>query len=154
MLRSLKLFFDRHLAADSGHVGQQGESQRLHLAAAALMIEMMKVDDELDDRERQIILRGLQSKFGLSAAQTQEILDLAAAEVSQATDYYQFTSLINKHFSPEQRVLLIDYLWQVAYADGLADKHEEHLVRKIAELIHVSHSDFIAAKQRAQKSAL
>ena len=76
---------------------------------------------------------------------------LAAEEARLATDYFQFTSLINKSFSAEQKVQVIEYLWQVAYADGHLDAHEQHFMRKIADLLYVSHADYVGAKQRARQ---
>ena len=95
----------------------------------------------------------VRKRFGLTAAQADELLRLAEVEVRQATDYYQFTSLINRNFTPAQKEHMIELLWQVAYADGALDRYEEHLVRKIADLIHVPHRIFIATKIRARESA-
>ena len=83
-------------------------------------------------------------------ADTEELIRLAEEETKQATDYYQFTSLINKGFSQEEKIQVVELMWQVAYADGHMDKYEDHLVRKLANLMHVSHKDFIAAKHRAR----
>ncbi|MDH5693578.1 MAG: TerB family tellurite resistance protein [Gammaproteobacteria bacterium] len=151
MIKQIKSFFDQNLAQIGTNATDASDEHRLHLATAALLIEMMKVDDELDEREHATILQGLQSKFGLGSAETQEILRLAEIEAAEATDYFQFTSMINKHFTADQRAKLVEYLWTIAFADGVADAHEEHLVRRIADLIYVPHSEFIAAKQRAQK---
>ena len=73
---------------------------------------------------------------------------LAAAQRTQATDYYQFTSLINRGFSYTQKITLIQLLWEVAFSDGELDIYEEHLVRKIADLLHISHMDFIKTKHQ------
>jgi hypothetical protein len=77
---------------------------------------------------------------------------LAAEEARLATDYFQFTSLINRNFSAEQKVQVVEYLWQVAYADGHLDAHEQHFMRKIADLLYVSHADYVGAKQRARRA--
>ena len=81
------------------------------------------------------------------------LMALAAEEARLATDYFQFTSLINKNFSAGQKVQVVEYLWQVAYADGQLDAHEQHFMRKIADLLYVSHADYVAAKQRARDQA-
>ena len=83
------------------------------------------------------------------------LLDLAEQEARQASVYYQFTSLINKTCSADQKIRIIENMWQVAMADGHLDAHELHLMRKIADLLYVGHADYVAAKQRArQKTAL
>ncbi|MGB7550864.1 MAG: TerB family tellurite resistance protein [Chromatiaceae bacterium] len=76
----------------------------------------------------------------------------AHEEREQATDYHQFTSLVNANFDAAQRADLIERLWQVAYADQVLCKHEEYLVRKVANLLHMPHSVFISAKHRAKPS--
>ncbi|HDH50110.1 MAG TPA: TerB family tellurite resistance protein, partial [Nitrospirae bacterium] len=78
------------------------------------------------------------------------LLTLAEQEVKRATDYYEFTSLINRGFTYEQKVKVVEHLWEVAFADDTLDKYEEHMVRRIADLIYVSHKDFIEAKLRAR----
>ncbi len=150
MLTSIKQFFEQYIAPQGEEGGQLSE-HLLQLATAALLIEMMRMDDDVAEEERQAVRNILDSRFSLSEGETDQLMALAEEEVSGLADYYQFTSLINKNFSPEQKVKLVEYLWQVAYADGHLDKHEEHLVRKLAELLHVRHSAFIAAKYRAVK---
>jgi uncharacterized tellurite resistance protein B-like protein len=93
----------------------------------------------------------LEAKFGLPPESMAELLDLAEQQARAATDYYQFTALIKNHLSAEEKERLIENLWAVAYADGALHRYEEHLVRKLAKLLHVSHKSFIAAKLRARK---
>jgi uncharacterized tellurite resistance protein B-like protein len=81
------------------------------------------------------------------------VIDLAEAEVKQATDYFQFTSLVNRHFTQEQKQSVIELMWQVAYADAEISAHENHLMRRIAELLHITHGDYIAAKMRAKEAS-
>ena len=94
----------------------------------------------------------LQHQFGLSGDETRELTELADQEATEAASLYQFTGLINEHFTPEQKVSVVEMLWQVAYADGSLDPYEEALVRKIADLIYVPHREFIQAKHRIQES--
>jgi len=88
----------------------------------------------------------------LSDTETNEILELAREEHADSIDYFQFTSLINQHYSAEQRIELIEKLWQVAFADHQLDKHEEHVIRRISDLIHVSHSDFMKTKLKVMNN--
>jgi uncharacterized tellurite resistance protein B-like protein len=87
----------------------------------------------------------------LDESQVEELMACAEAERAHSTDYYQFTSRINQSYGAAQKAKLIELLWRVAYADKVLDKCEEHLVRKIADLLYVPHSVFVAAKHRAQK---
>jgi uncharacterized tellurite resistance protein B-like protein len=76
---------------------------------------------------------------------------MAEDEVWKSTGFYEFTSLINKGLTYEEKVKVIEYLWEVALVDTHLDKYEEHTVRKIADLIYVAHEDFIEAKLRVKK---
>jgi uncharacterized tellurite resistance protein B-like protein len=100
--------------------------------------------------EQAIALRAVREKFGQAGAQAEELLQLAEAEVASANDYYQFTSLINQHFSQPQKERMLELMWLVAYADAELSAHELHLMRKIAGLLHVPDSAYIAAKMRAR----
>lgn len=126
------------------------DARSLHLAAAALLIEMTRMDDQIHSVEQHAVVAAIRDSFELSDADIDSLLKLAEQEVSEATDYFQFTSLINQHFSAQQKVQLIESLWRVAYADRDLNLDEEYMVRKIADLLYVPHPDFIAAKLRAQ----
>lgn len=149
MIGAIKQFFDKRIG-----VGADGADidRRLQVATAAMLIEMTRADFDVSQEELDTVVGALRTTFGLSAGETNELIRLADEETKQATDYFQFTSLINKRFMPEEKIKVIELMWQVAYADGRMDKYEDHLVRKIAGLLHVSHKAFIAAKHRARAS--
>ena len=148
MLRAIKAFFDSQLLSS---VADDGDDHRLKLASAALLIEMMYQDEDAHEAEQKVIKQSLQNKFGLSSEETETLFTLAHEERQSATDYHQFTSLIAKNFSQDKKIKLIEYLWAVAYADGVLDKYEEHMVRRIADLIHISHKDFMRTKHKHEK---
>ena len=129
----------------------QDESHQLRLATAALLIEMMQQDDEVHEKEYQTVMSALQEKFDLSVSETADLIKLAQEEAHAATDYHQFTSLIAKQFSQSQKIKVIEYLWMIAFADDHLDRYEEHMVRRIADLIYVSHADFMQAKHQVRK---
>jgi uncharacterized tellurite resistance protein B-like protein len=150
MLNSIKTFFDQHLIPESGGNDQDAE-HRLRLAVGALLLEMTRVDYEVHAEERDAVEAAVLEHFDLRADELQELLELAEAERSGSTDYFQFTSLINDVYTPEQKVGLVELLWRIAYADKSLHHYEEHLVRKIADLLHVPHRAFIAAKHKARR---
>ncbi len=113
-----------------------------------LFLEMMNMDDKVEAVEQDIIFSLIHQNFSLSTEQTTSLLALAEQQRKQATDYFQFTSLINKGYSLEQKVGLIESLWKIAFIDGVLDMNEEYLVRKIADLLYVPHTAFIMAKNR------
>jgi uncharacterized tellurite resistance protein B-like protein len=150
MLKAIRSFFDEHLAPQP-HEPPASAERRAQLAAAVLLVEVARSDQNYSDAERQTVLASVQGKFGLSAAEAQEMLTLAEAESREAHDIFQFTSKIDASFSPEQKVRLIEELWRAAYADSVVHEYEEHLIRRVADMLHLSHSQFIAAKLRVQK---
>ena len=148
MLAAIKRFFDEHLAVDAS--GSAADSdQAVRLAASALLLEMTRMDGEIRAEQRAAVDNAVRNCFGLGEAQADELLALAEAERDEATDYYQFTSLINASYGPDQKLRLVEVLWRVALANQVLDSHEEFLVRKVADLLYVPHGDYIAAKLRA-----
>jgi uncharacterized tellurite resistance protein B-like protein len=71
---------------------------------------------------------------------------LAQEEARSATSLFQFTSLINSSYGYPEKIRLLHHMWEVAWADGRVDRYEEHLIRKVADLLYLSHGDFIRAK--------
>lgn len=144
MLSAILDFFQQNLSDEDRPGGLPMD--RLHLASAALLIEIAKADYEDDPREMDKVVALLRGHFEIPERELEILVDLATQEVKQANDVYQFTSLVNEHFSPEEKTGLVRSLWEVAYADGRVHHYEEHLIRKIAELIYVPHSEFIRTK--------
>jgi uncharacterized tellurite resistance protein B-like protein len=151
MINSIKDFFSQFIEPGIG--ASTAGSPALQVATAALLLEMMRMDNELKDEERQAITSTLQTQFNLGREQIETLMALAEQEVREANDYYQFTSLINTHCDLAQKVQIIENLWHVAMIDGHLDAHELHLMRKLADLLYIGHADYVAAKQRARQSA-
>ena len=144
MLNKIKQFFEENISPDN----QEDIEHRLKLATGALLIEIMQQDGETKDEEVEAIKHSLKTKFELSGSETNELFVLAHEEAKEAVDLYQFTSLINKHFSVDKKIKVVEYLWVIAYADNHLDAHEEHIVRRVADLLYITHQDFIKAKHR------
>ncbi len=147
MLNQIKLFFEQHLALPSLETPTEDHIQ---LATTALFMEMMTMDDVCQEEEHAAILSLVQKCFALSPEQAETLITAAEVKRKQAVDYFEFTSLINKQCSLEEKIQFVQSLWQIAYADGELNPHEEYLVRKIADLLYVPHSDFIKAKLRVK----
>jgi uncharacterized tellurite resistance protein B-like protein len=145
MLNQIKLFFEQHLALSGP---EDSLEEKLQIATVALFMEMMYMDDKVAPAEQKIILSLIHQNFSLTDEQIASLAELAEQKRKQATDYFEFTSLINKEYSLEQKIRLIESLWKVAFIDGVLDMNEEYLVRKIADLLHVPHKAFIMAKIR------
>jgi len=149
MLNAIKSFFESNMLLEDS---KDSSEHSLKLATAALMIEMMRMDDHIHDDEELAMISLVKNKFQLTDEETNEIISLAKLELENSTDYFQFTSLINDQFSYAEKIHIIELLWQLAYADNVLDKDEEYLVRKISELLYVSHSDFISTKLKVRPS--
>src|SRR5690606_28206646 len=125
----------------------------LLLATAALLVEDMRIDAEMGERERERAIEALRPHGGLGAGAAEQLVALAGAESRTANDYFQFTSLVNRHYDAREKVRSIEMMWQVAYADGVISAHERHLMRRIADLLHVQHGDYVAAQRRAREAS-
>lgn len=145
MILAIKQFFEDKLCISAQQTSEINKSA-LDLATAALMFELMRTDSRIDTREKEALTTILRETFALDDESLQELLTLAETAAGEATSLYEFTSLINEHYTYEQRVQLIENLWRVAFADKKLDRYEEHMIRKVGELIYVRHSDFIRTK--------
>jgi uncharacterized tellurite resistance protein B-like protein len=148
MLNSLKDFFKNNLVNDAALDNEPARS--VELAAAVLMVEISLADASFDSDERRLITRVLQQEFKLSAVDAQAILSLAEQESDHAVSLHEFTRLINDSMSAGDKVRIIQLLWQVAFADSVLDKYEEYYLRKIADLLYISHADYIRAKHNSR----
>lgn len=149
MLSTFKSFFENNLAKPTEKNLNQLDRQ-LNLACAALMIEVMNSDHQLDDREAAEFLEVLQTSLEVSEDEIDELVELAEKQAKDATSLYEFTRLINDHYDYLQKIDLIENMWRIAFSDETLDKYEDHLIRKVSELIYVSHSDFIKAKLKVR----
>jgi len=145
LINNIKEFFSSEINNSDGD-----KKHQQNLAAASLMVEVMVIDRETSDKELTKIKGILESQFELKDHEIQKLLELARQEVKDATSLYQFTRLINDHFDYQKKKELIESLWHIAFADDVLDKHEEAIIRRIADLIYISHSDFIKTKKIAK----
>lgn len=147
MLGRLQTYFRERLAPG---VDDDPEHRR-NLAAAALLIEVARADFEFDDDEQHAIETLLGETLELASDEIAEIVRLAHEESRDATSLHQFTRLIHESHSLDEKKRLMEALWRVAYADGRLDKYEEQLLRRIADLLHLRHAEFIRAKHSASE---
>jgi uncharacterized tellurite resistance protein B-like protein len=140
-IKNLLVRYTGPVEADAG-----GDERALQLATATLLMEVARADMHISDEERQAILAAMGKHYGLSYETTQQITRAAEHEAEHSTSLYPFTRLINRECDYQDKFEIIRMLWQVISADDCIDKHEEHLVRRVAELLHVPHREFIRAK--------
>jgi uncharacterized tellurite resistance protein B-like protein len=146
MLATIKQFFQDQI--QKGVADTSDGAHAIDVATAALMVEIMRADFDISDVERQTIRDLLQGHLQLSADELDDLFMLAEQEVVDSVSLYQFTSLVDQELEYSAKVRVIEMLWRVVYADDRMDKYEEYLMRKIADLLHISHRDFIQTKHR------
>jgi uncharacterized tellurite resistance protein B-like protein len=153
VIAAISTFFQKHLGGLDPAANDIAKTQSTRLAAAALLIEVVRADTEFTQDERRVLMASVRNRFSLDAQAADELLALAEQETKDAVDLYQFTSQINQHFTPDQKKWLIEELWRAAYADKILDRHEESIVRKVAELLYVPNLQVLAAKHRVAQEA-
>lgn len=152
MLRNLKDLFDSLMPAAPAETAAQAE-HTLQLATAVLLVEVMRTDPDFGTAQRQAVIAALRDKFALADDEVARLLELAEQAARDATDYFRFTSKINEKFDGAQKVRMIEHMWRVAYSDGQLSAHENHLMRKVANLLYIPHGAYVAAKMRAKEQS-
>ena len=144
MIATLHSFLKKYLGA--AEEAPEDDVLALQMATAVLLMEVARADSGISKEEREAVERIIETRFALSPDETRRIAGSAEQQAVHVTSLYPFTRLINRECSPEDKISMVRMLWQVTCADGDIDKHEEHLVRKIAGLLHVPHREYIRAK--------
>ena len=125
---------------------------QLDKACAALLVEIAFADKDFDEREKESLKESLLKSYAIDIETINEIINDAEKTVKESTSLYEYTRTVNDEFEYPQKLNLLENLWKVAYADETLDKYEEHLLRKISDLIHISHSDYINVKLKVRGS--
>jgi len=124
----------------------------LNNSCAALLVEIAFADKDFDETEKASLKQSLIETYAIDESVIEEIIRDAEDTVSESTSLYGYTSIVNTEFQYDDKLKLLRNLWKIAYADGYLDKYEEHLLRKISDLIHISHSDYISIKLEIRES--
>ena len=148
MIKSIQNIFKRK---ENESVVDSKKSEQ-ELTYASLLIEVINSDNKFDDRERDKLLEILSSKLDIQKEELDNFTELAQKKSEDSTSLYEFTREINDQYEYEEKVSLITDLWGIAYSDGKLDKYEDYVIRKIADLIYVSHTDFIKSKLKVKNA--
>jgi uncharacterized tellurite resistance protein B-like protein len=151
MLSPIKAFLSSFFLPDED-TQSMDEAHGLQLASAVLLVEVMRCDSNYAAKEREATEKALRKAFALSDAELARLMAQAEQTAQGANDYFRFTSAMNDQFSQAQKIQVVELMWQVAYADGVLDENEHHLISKIAGLLHVTHGEYIAAKMHAKEA--
>lgn len=144
MLRALRELFE---SLDSP--GHPDSSHRQHIAVTVLLLEVARSDHKLQQAELDRLLQVLTEQWHLTEPEADELLSEATREADQHASLHDHVRLINTTLTQSQRQALIRDLWHIAWADGEVHHYEEHLIRRLADLLHVPHAEFIRSKHQA-----
>lgn len=147
MIEQLKKLFAAPEAERS-----EPDAHQLAVAATALMVQLSRVDQNEDERELQTIVDCAVQAHQVTREEAEAILKDALDHAEDATSMYEFTGQINEHLDQAAKQSLLESIWRVAFADGRIDKYEEHLIRRMADLLHLNHREYMQARHRAESA--
>jgi uncharacterized tellurite resistance protein B-like protein len=124
----------------------------LRVATAVLLVEVTRADFSVEQSERQRLRQLLEQQFELSVEELDALLEQAEADADRLVSIQHITRLINQHYDHAMKLRVIQMMWHMVYADGEKDHYEEHLIRQVADLLYISHSEFMQARHRAEAS--
>ncbi len=125
----------------------------LRVATAVLLIEVMRADFKVEPAERERLRELLHTHFDLSVEELDALLEEAEADADRLVSTQHITRLLNQHYDHAMKLRIVEMMWQVVFADGTKDHYEEHLLRQVAELLYISHAEFIQARHKAEVEA-
>ena len=131
----------------------ESTSQNEHddkIATSVLFLELAYADFNVTPEEEENIYSNLQKFFNLPKGEVEEIINIAKEKRNDRNDIWIFTNQIKKDFSRERKIKIIELLWQLVFSDGKMDKYEEALMRKISNLLGLTHGEMIQAKNKVK----
>jgi len=150
MIDLVKGLFAKSQGAGSAEQGKTA-SHDIRLAVCALFLEMANIDGEFSGSERENVISLLKRHHGLPDEHIPELMEASKKELKGSIDLWQFTNLINQNYSREEKIQIIEMVWEIVYADGRLDQHEDYLVHKLAKLLRLTHKDLIDAKLKVSR---
>jgi len=136
MISKIKNVFEKFLSIPP-EADESALERSLQVATAALMVELIKADNQITAEEEEAIITTLRNTFRLEQEALDQVLEAANTEAADAVSLYGFTRLINEHYSREQKETILESLWTIALADNSLDMHEDHLLKKLTDLLHI-----------------
>ncbi len=145
MIDKLKGFFGKTQPKGTKDASQASEHD-VRVAVCALFVEMARIDKTFTPAEMETILSILKDNYGLSGEHADALIAEADRELEQSVDLWQFARLINENYSTEEKIEIIEILWQMVFVDGKMDEYEHYLMNKLKNLLRLSHDQLIDAK--------
>lgn len=151
MLSYLKKFIEAPNETESIDVSSIDSNTKLQIATCALFLEVANSDDEFSEEEREFISQLLQKEFHLNKGELEELYELSRKRVRDSVSLYEYTDVINSHYTKSEKYEVVKNLWELILVDGKLDAHEEHFVRIISKNLKLEHKEMIAAKMEAKQ---
>jgi uncharacterized tellurite resistance protein B-like protein len=152
MLDIVKRFFSKTESETAKNTDQATEND-VRVAACALFVEMARIDEKFTEAEMETILSIVKDRYGLSREHADALVAEADKELDKSVDLWQFARLINENYSIDEKIEIIELLWQMVFVDGKMDRYEHYLMNKLKNLLRLSHDQLIAAKLKVLHSA-
>jgi uncharacterized tellurite resistance protein B-like protein len=153
MIDLVRRFFEKDKGTGSAHQGHTGPHD-VRVAVCALFLEMAQADGAFSASERDNVISLLKRQYGLSEEHVVALMGASQKGLQESIDLWQFTNLINQNYSRDEKIQIIEMVWQIVYADGRLDQHEDYLAHKLAKLLRLSHKDLIDAKLKILKGGV
>ena len=128
--------------------------KKTQIAACVLLLEAAHIDNECTDDEMGHVMATLKENFALSEECAHELVALAHQKRDNSVDLWEFTNHINQHYTPDEKIEVIESVWRIIHIDGQLEKHEDYFARKLANLLRLSHKQMIDAKMKARGQLL
>jgi len=143
----LNQFFKQITSALESQTGEQAvKSEDIERVSAVLLVEIARSDHDISDTERAAILSALTESSSLPSSELEALVEDAFQDADNTLSLHEHVRLINENFEKAKKLLLIEQMWRVAFADGNVDSYEEYTIRKLCDLLHIKHRDYMQAK--------
>jgi uncharacterized tellurite resistance protein B-like protein len=149
----MKKILLKFLTIETVEIATMDLEHALRVATAVLLVEVTRADFSVELSERQKLRQLLEQQFELSVEELDALLEQAEADADRLVSIQHITRLINQHYDHAMKLRVIQMMWHMVYADGEKDHYEEHLIRQVADLLYISHSEFMQARHRAEAAS-
>lgn len=150
MLDAIRSFFTENMTAPEEPTDEDQGHPSIQVAACALLLELAYADNEFAESERRHLEAAIRRHFDLSPETARELIDFADQERQRAVDLFQFTSLVAQHYTPAQKMVLLETMWGLVYADGDVARHEQYLIKKVSKLLDVQPGFLAEARRKVE----
>ena len=151
MIDVIRKFFGKGMGDQSPSKKSDEPRHDIRVATCALFLEMANIDGEFSQSEKAHVVSTLKQDYGLSDDDVTGLIDASELELKGSIDLWQFTNRINENYSREEKLQIIETVWEIAYKDHQLDKHEDYLAHKVAKLLRLTHKELMDAKLKVLK---